>query len=73
MVYTRGLKTDFNDWSNSKNTEWSIDNIENTYNQLEKNIVIHDKSSAKKKITVNDVSSYHHDILKYYFKGTKKN
>ena len=72
MVYTRGLKTDFNDWSNSRNTEWSINNIENTYNQLEKNIVIHDKSSALKKITVNDVSSYHHDILKYYFKGTKE-
>ena len=30
MVYTRGLKTDFNEWSNSKNTEWSINNIENT-------------------------------------------
>jgi choline dehydrogenase len=72
MVYTRGLKTDFNDWSNSRNTEWSIDNIENTYNQFEKNIVIHDKSSASKKITVNDVSSYHHDILKYYFKGTEE-
>jgi choline dehydrogenase len=72
MVYTRGLKTDFNDWSNSKNTEWSIENIENTYNQLEKNIVIKDKSSASKKITVNDVSSHHHNILKYYFNGTKE-
>ena len=50
MVYTRGLKTDFKDWSNSRNTEWSIDNIENTYNQFEKNIIIHDKSSASKKL-----------------------
>ena len=72
MVYTRGLKTDFNDWSSSRNIEWSIDNIENTYNQLEKNIVIHDNSSASKKITVNDVSSHHHDILKYYFDGAKE-
>ena len=72
MVYTRGLKTDFNDWSNYKNTEWSINNIENAYNEIEKNIVINDKSSATNKITVNDVSSYHHDILKYYFKGAKE-
>ena len=72
MVYTRGLKTDFKDWSNSRNSEWSIDNIEDTYNHLEKNIIIHDKSSASKKITVNDVSSQHHDILKYYFRGTKE-
>ena len=72
MVYTRGLKTDFNNWSNSKNTEWSIDHIEDTYNQIEKNIIIYDKSSASKKITVNDVSTHHHKILEYYFKGTKE-
>ena len=72
MVYTRGLKTDFYDWSNSTKTEWSINNIENTYNELEKNIIINDNSSASKKITVNDVTSHHHDILKYYFQGTKE-
>ena len=72
MVYTRGLKTDFKDWANCKNTEWSIDNIENAYNEIEKNIIVRDKSSAKNKITINDVSAYHHDILKYYFKGAKE-
>ena len=71
MVYTRGLRSDFEDWSNSKNTEWSINNIENTYNEIEKNIIIKDKSSAKNKIIVNNVSTHHHDILKYYFEGTE--
>ena len=37
-----------------------------------KKIFIHDNSSASKKITVNDVSSHHHDILKYYFDGAKE-
>ena len=72
MVYTRGLKTDFKDWSNSSNTEWTINNISNTYDELEKNITINDNSSASKKITVNDISAYHHDILKYYFRGAKE-
>ena len=72
MVYTRGLRSDFEDWSNSKNTEWSINNIENTYNEIEKNIIIKDKSSAINKIIVNNVSTHHHDILKYYFEGIKE-
>ena len=72
MVYTRGLKTDFKDWSNSNNTEWTIDNIISAYDKIEKNIIINDNSSASKKITVNDISTYHHDILQYYFKGAKE-
>jgi choline dehydrogenase len=72
MVYTRGLKTDFKDWANTNNTEWSIDNIEHSYNEIEKNIIINDKSSATNKITVNDVSEFHHDILKYYFRAAKE-
>lgn len=72
MVYTRGLRSDFKDWSNSQNMEWSINNIENAYNKLEKSIILKDKSSATNKITVNDVSAYHHNILKYYFEGAKE-
>jgi len=72
MVYTRGLRTDFQNWSNSKNNEWSIENIEKTYNEMEKNIIVTDKDSANNKITVNDVSAAHHKILDNYFRGSKE-
>ena len=72
MVYTRGIKTDFQNWSDKKNQEWSIENIEHTYNEIEKQIIINDRSFTKNKITVNDVSSSHHKILDNYFRGSEE-
>ena len=72
MVYTRGIRTDFESWSDKRNQEWSIENIENTYAEIEKKIIIKDKIFSKNKITVNDVSSSHHKILDNYFRGAKE-
>ena len=71
MVYTRGFKTDFKNWSYDHSSLWSWEKILNTYENMEKNIFNIDTSSAKEKIIVNDVSSQHHKILQNYFEGTK--
>lgn len=72
MVYTRGFKTDYQDWSNAIDKEWSIKNIEHSYNKIENKIILKDNQSSKNKIFVNDVSSSHHKILENFFNGVKE-
>ncbi len=72
MVYTRGLKNDYKDWSNNENDIWSWQNILKTYETIEKKICNFDQTDTKNKIFVNDVSDYHHPILDNFFYASKE-
>ncbi len=67
MVYTRGLDTDYIDWY--QNDDWSLENIKNSFDEIEQNINENTKILYKNKIPVNDVSNLHHSMLKYFFDG----
>ncbi len=67
MVYTRGLKSDYDNWHLS--SELSLENIINSFNEIEQPIDSNDLFISPDKVPVNNVSELHHPILKYFFKG----
>ena len=70
MVYARGLDTDYADWSD--NDFWSLENIKNSFKEIEQKIDQNFNTIEKNKIPVNDVSNLHHPILKYFFDGCEE-
>ncbi len=72
MVYTRGLQADYINWENQMNDYWSLTNIMNAYDQIEKKIKINYSSKIINKISVNDVSDSHHPILQNFFKSSER-
>ncbi len=67
MVYARGLKSDYDNWSIS--SELSIENIFKSFNEIEQPINSDNLFLEPNKMPVNDVSDLHHPILKYFFDG----
>ncbi len=65
MIYSRGLKTDFENWN--LNQSWSWENIKAVYDEIEYPIQVKTKKLPLNKIPVNDVSNHHHALLKNYF------
>ena len=73
MVYTRGLESDYENWgSSTTNNLWSWHNIKSSYEEIEKNISETDKTEIYNKIPVNDVSKFHHPIVKSFFEASKE-
>ena len=72
MVYTRGFKSDFENWNYENNSIWSWKNILQAYEKIEKKIVIKNNENILNQITVNNVSSQHHSILKNYFMAARE-
>ena len=72
MVYARGFPSDFQNWTYDDNPLWSWENIRNTYERIEKKIILRDNDTTTSQIVVNDVSSQHHAILNNYFLGAKE-
>ena len=72
MVYTRGFKSDFINWSYENSSLWSWKNILTTYEIMEKKINNTDNSPLEGRIAVNNVSLQHHKILNNYFLGAKE-
>ena len=72
MIYARGFPSDFQNWRYDNNSFWSWENIRNTFENMEKNIILTDKEDATSKIVVNNVRSQHHSILNNYFLGAKE-
>jgi len=70
LVYSRGLKSDYTNWSKNKNWDWQ--NIKRTFDTIEKNIEIKDNAFPINKIPVNDVSSLHHPMLKNFFNAANE-
>ncbi len=67
MVYTRGLDTDYADWY--ENDDWKLENIKNSFHEIEQNIDDNTNGIIDNKMPVNDVSKLHHPILKHFFYG----
>ena len=67
MVYARGLDTDYSDWDH--NDYWNLNNIKNSFEEIEQKIDQNSYIINQNKIPVNDVSNSHHPILKYFFDG----
>ena len=72
MVYARGFPSDFQNWTYDDSPLWSWENIRNTYERIEKKIILRDNDTTTSQIVVNDVSSQHHAILNNYFLGAKE-
>ncbi len=72
MVYSRGFSSDFQNWTYDDSHLWSWENIRNTYEKIEKKIILRDNDTTTNQIVVNDVSSQHHSILNNYFFGAKE-
>ena len=72
MVYARGFPSDFQNWTYDDSPLWSWENIRNTYEKMEKKIILRDNETTTSQIVVNDVSSQHHAILNNYFLGAKE-
>ena len=72
MVYTRGLESDYENWSSKTNNLWSWHNIKSSYEAIEKNISEQDKTKIYNKIPVNDVSKFHHPIVQNFFEASKE-
>ncbi len=70
MVYARGLDTDYNDWND--NDFWSLENIKNSFEEIEQKTDQNSNTILQNKIPVNDVSNLHDPILKYFFDGCKE-
>ena len=70
MIYARGLKSDYENWSNNEN--WSFKNIMQSFDNLEEQTDIYKKKLSPNKIPVNDVNKLHHPILNYFFKGCEE-
>ena len=71
MVYARGLESDYEDW-NMINKNWSWNSIREIYKIIEHKVSLNDHHLPINKIPVNDVSNFHHPILKYYFNASKE-
>ena len=67
MVYARGLDSDYEDWI--KNSNFTLDDIKKSFREIEQNINADTINLKNNKIPVNDVSKFHHSILKYFFEG----
>ncbi len=67
MVYARGVKSDYENWHMS--SELSLENIINSYIEIEQQVDSSSSSLSLNKMPVNDVSEQHHPILKYFFDG----
>jgi len=72
MIYTRGLESDYENWSNVSNNLWSWNNIKSSYEAIEKIISEIDKTTIYNKIPVNDVSKFHHPIVQNFFEASKE-
>ena len=72
LVYFKGLKTDFQDWSKNQNNAWSWKSISETYNLIQENISISKNPFPENKIPVNDVSKLHHSIIRNFFKAAEE-
>lgn len=70
MVYSRGLETDYKDWSSANN--WNWESIKKIYDKIEKKIIIRHNDKIINKIPVNDVSSMHDPILNNFFKAASE-
>ena len=69
MIYARGLSSDYESWN--LNSNWSWDNIQATFNELEQSVSEESNELAINRIPVNDVSKQHHPILDNFFKASK--
>ena len=69
MIYARGLRSDFENWDLSNN--WSWENIQKSYDQIEFAVNENTKILPSNKIPVNDVSKQHHSILRNFFDASK--
>ena len=67
MVYARGVKSDYENWHMS--SELSLENIINSFKEIEQPINSTNSLLNVNKMPVNDVSEQHHPILKYFFEG----
>ena len=65
MVYARGVKSDYENWHMS--SELSLENIINSFKEIEQPVDSSSSSLSLNKIPVNDVSEQHHPILKIFF------
>ena len=72
MIYARGFSSDFRNWTYDDSPLWSWENIRNTYEKMEKKIILRDNETTTSQIVVNNVSSQHHSILNNYFLGAKE-
>ena len=69
MIYARGLRSDFENWDLSNN--WSWENIQKSYDQIEFAVNENTKILPSNKIPVNDISKQHHSILRNFFDASK--